>query len=131
MAKFDAVQVNLWCADVERCAAFFRRLGMPERFRFPPDGEPHQVEVEAAGVRIGLTSARVGDELFGIATTPGENTEVVLWCADVDSLHRAALDAGGEPLTTPTDLPDGRLRYAWLRDPEGHRVKLVQERSRA
>ncbi|MFF4803826.1 VOC family protein [Streptomyces sp. NPDC001351] len=128
MAEFNAVQVNLWCDDVERCAAFFRRLGMPERFRFPPDGEPHQVEVEAAGVRIGFSSARVGGALFGIATTPGENTEVVLWCEDVDGLYRTALEAGGKPLTSPTDSPDGRLRHAWLHDPEGHRVKLVQER---
>jgi predicted enzyme related to lactoylglutathione lyase len=127
MAEIEAVQVNLWCDDVERCAAFFRRLGMPERFRFPPGGEPHQVEVEAAGVRIGFSSARLGVELFGIATTPGENTEVVLWCDDVDGLHRMAVDAGGEPLTSPTNSPDARLRYAWLRDPEGHRVKLVQQ----
>src|SRR3954463_8756395 len=128
MAQFEAVQVNLWCNDVERCAAFFRSLGMPEKFRFPPHGEPHQVEVEAAGVRIGLSSARVGSELFGIPTTPGQNTEVVLWCNDVDDLHRTALDAGGAPVTSPTDSPDGRLRYAWFHDPEGHRVKLVQER---
>ncbi|MER7569834.1 VOC family protein [Streptomyces sp. NPDC097941] len=128
MAVFGAVQVNLWCDDVERCAAFFRSLGMPERFRFPSEGEPHQVEVEAAGVRIGFSSARVGGELFGIATAPGENTEVVLWCDDVDGVHQTALDAGGEPLKSPTDSPDGRLRFSWLRDPEGHRVKLVQER---
>ncbi|MFC9842929.1 VOC family protein [Streptomyces sp. NPDC060223] len=129
MAVFEAFQVNLWCDDVERCVAFFRSLGMPEKFRFPSDGELHQVEVEAAGVRIGFSSARVGSELFGIATTPGENTEVVLWCNDVDGLHQTALAAGGEPLAGPTDSPDGRLRFAWLRDPEGHRVKFVQKRS--
>lgn len=129
MAVFEAVQVNLWCDDVERCAAFFRSLGMPEKFCFPSDGEPHQVEVEAAGVRIGFSSARVGSELFGIATTPGENSEVVLWCNEFDGLYQTALDAEGEPLTGPTDSPDGRLRFAWLRDPEGHRVKFVQERS--
>jgi len=128
MVTFGAVQVNLWCEDVERCAAFFRSLGMPEKFRFPSDGEPHQVEVEAAGVRIGFSSARVGSELFGIATTPGQNTEVVFWCDDVDAVHRTALDAGGESLKSPTDSPDGRLRFSWLRDPEGHLVKLVQER---
>lgn len=54
--------------------------------------------------------------------------QVNLWCDHVDSLHRAALDAGGEPLTAPADPPDGRLRHAWLRDPEGHRVKLVHKR---
>ncbi|MFC8435117.1 VOC family protein [Streptomyces sp. NPDC057253] len=128
MVTFGAVQVNLWCEDVERCAAFFRSLGMPEKFRFPSDGEPHQVEVEAAGVRIGFSSARVGSELFGIATTPGQNTEVVLWCDDVDAVHRTALDAGGESLKSPTDSPDGRLHFSWLHDPEGHLVKLVQER---
>ena len=128
MAEFTNVQVNLWCHDVERCSAFFRGLGLPERFRYPAEGEPHQVEVEAAGVRIGFTSARVGRQLTGIATTPGENSEVVLWCDDVDGLHRTARDAGGEALAEPADSPDGRLRYSWLRDPEGHRVKLVQQR---
>jgi len=128
MAEIGAVQVNLWCADVEACAVFFRNLGMPEKFRFPSHGEPHQVEVEAAGVRIGFSSSRVGSEFFGIPTTPGENTELVLWCDDVDDLYRTALDSGGTPVNGPADSPDGRLRYAWLRDPEGHRVKLVQER---
>ncbi|MFD3839184.1 VOC family protein [Streptomyces sp. NPDC058642] len=110
MAVFGTVQVNLWCDDVA-----VRRRASPGR-------------VEAAGVRIGFSSARVGRELFGIATTPGENTEVVLWCDDVDGVHQTALDAGGEPLKSPADSPDGRLRFSWLRDPEGHRVKLVQER---
>ncbi|WP_279617330.1 hypothetical protein [Streptomyces bungoensis] len=34
MTVFEGVQVNLRCEDVERCAAFFRALGLPERFRF-------------------------------------------------------------------------------------------------
>ena len=125
MVKIEGVQVNLWCADVERSAAFFTGLGLPERFRFPAEGEPHQVEVEAAGVRIGLSSARVGRESFGIATTPGENAEVVLWCDDVDGLYRTALAAGGATVVAPMDSPNGRLRFAWVHGPEGHRVKLV------
>ena len=127
MAEFHAVQVNLWCEDVERCAEFFRGLGMPERFRYPAEGEPHQVEVEAAGVRIGFSSAHVGGELYGIATAPGENVEIVLWCDDVDVLAKIAVAGGGEALAGPTESPDGRLRFVWLRDPEGHRVKLVEE----
>ena len=95
---------------------------------FPPHGEPHQAEVEAAGVRIGFSSARVGGELLGIPTKPGENREVVLWCNDVDDLHRTALAAGGAHVTRSTNSPDGRPRYAWPRDLERHRVKLVQER---
>ena len=128
MPAFESLQINLWCHDVERCAAFFRDLGMPERFRFPADGDAHQVEVEAAGVRIGFSSAAVGKELFDITTAPGENSEIVLWCDDVDGLHRIAVDAGGTSLTEPTDSADGRLHYSWVHDPEGHRVKFVEER---
>lgn len=128
MASFSGVQVNLWCRDVERCAAFFRGLGLPERFRFPRTGAPDQLEVEAAGVRIGLSSALAGERLFGIVAEPGSDTELVLWCDEVDELYAAATTVGGTALTPPTDSPDGRLRFAWVLDPEGHRVKFVRER---
>lgn len=123
-----AVQVNLWCADVERCAGFFRALGLTERFRFPVDGDPHQIEVEAAGVRIGFSSAAVGESLFGIETRTGPDSEVVLWCDDAGILFATAVAAGAQIIMEPTDSPDGRLHYAWVADPEGHRVKFVQER---
>lgn len=129
MSNFAAVQINLWCHDVERCAGFFRELGMPERFRFPTEGTPHQVEVEAAGVRIGFSSAAVGEDLYGIATTAGAHSEIVLWCDDVDGLHARALASGGTELVGPTDSPNGRLHYAWIEDPEGHRVKFVEDRT--
>lgn len=128
MSVVESVQINLWCHDVERCAAFFRALGMPERFRYPAEGVPHQVEVEAAGVRIGFSSATIGAELFGIATTTGGASEIVLWCDTVDELHAAALDAGGSAVVAPTDSADGRLHYSWVHDPEGHRVKFVEKR---
>ncbi|WP_221583297.1 glyoxalase/bleomycin resistance/extradiol dioxygenase family protein [Microbacterium sp. G2-8] len=126
-----AVQINLWCADVERCAGFFRALGLEETFRYPLDGDPHQIEVDAAGVRIGFSSASVGEELFGIETRTGPDSEIVLWCDDAGLLFDTAVAAGAQVLQEPADSPDGRLLYAWVTDPEGHRVKFVHERSPA
>ncbi len=123
-------QVNLFCHDPERCLAFYTRLGLAERFRAPTDGALEHVEVEAAGARIGLTSAAAANRLAGLGVVPGAgaSTELVLWCTDVDTLHTQALAAGATEVTAPTDSPDGRLRYGWVRDPEGHQVKFVQPR---
>lgn len=121
-------QVNLFCADVEACLAFYTRLGLVEAFRAPADGPIQHVEVEAAGVRIGLTSAKVANELvdLGVAATTTPSTEIVLWCTDVDGFYDHAVTAGATSVVPPTDSPDGRLRFAWLRDPDAHQLKLVQ-----
>ena len=123
-------QVNLFCRDLASCLAFYSRLGLAERFRAPTDGRPEHVEVEAAGSRIGLTSAAAANRLAGLGVVPGApaSTELVLWCTEVDTLHTRALQAGATEVTAPTDSPDGRLRYGWVRDPEGHQVKFVQQR---
>ncbi|WP_137121661.1 VOC family protein [Segeticoccus rhizosphaerae] len=122
------MQVNLFCHDVESCRAFYTRLGLLERFRAPAEGPVEHVEIEAAGTRIGLTSAEAANRLAGLGVVPRSpvSTELVLWCLDVEALHGSALGAGATEVTAPTDSPDGRLHYSWVRDPEGHQVKFVQ-----
>lgn len=66
IAKF---QVNLFCENVDRCAALYRQLGLPEAFRFPSTVPTEHVEVEAAGMRIGLTSAAVANKLADLGVT--------------------------------------------------------------
>lgn len=124
------LQVNLFCDDVEACLAFYNDLGLPEAFRTPRSGPIDHVEVEAAGVRIGLTSAKVANELvsLGVAPTPSPSTEIVLWCDDADALYERALAVGATGVVAPVDSPDGRLRFAWVRDPDAHQVKFVQQR---
>lgn len=124
------VQINLFCTDVEACLAFYTRLGLAAAFRAPATGPVEHVEVEAAGVRIGLTSAQVANALADLDVDPAgsPSTELVLWCADTDVLYRQAMEAGAASVVIPKDSPDGRLRYAWVRDPDGHQVKFVQKR---
>jgi catechol 2,3-dioxygenase-like lactoylglutathione lyase family enzyme len=124
------VQINLFCADVDSCLAFYTRLGLVEAFRAPATGPVEHVEVEAAGIRIGLTSAQVANALVGLGVDSGgsPSTELVLWCDDTDSFYDLAMAAGAASVVAPMDSPDGRLHYAWVRDPDGHQVKFVQKR---
>ncbi|MGX7674625.1 VOC family protein [Plantactinospora sp. DSM 117369] len=124
------VQVNLFCADVDGCLSFYTRLGLVEAFRAPSVGPVEHVEVEAAGIRIGLTSAQVANALvgLGVAAVGSPSTELVLWGQDVDVFYERAMRAGATSVVAPMDSPDGRLRYAWVRDPDGHQVKFVQKR---
>ncbi|MFC6045475.1 VOC family protein [Nocardioides hankookensis] len=127
---FLSAQVNLYCADVEACAEFYRRLGCAERFRTPATGAPVMVEVTGPGFTIGLASAEVGNE-YGLGVEAGgEASEVVFWCDDAGSAYDAAVAAGGASAHAPVDSPDGRLRFAWVRDPAGHLLKLVQRLDR-
>ncbi|SFD02488.1 Uncharacterized conserved protein PhnB, glyoxalase superfamily [Nocardioides terrae] len=133
MARIGQLQVNLFCDDVDGCLAFYQQLGLQEAFRAPSSGPIEHVEVEAAGVRIGLTSARVANSLVGLGVGPSDrpSTEVVFWCDDVDAMFELALSAGAASVVPPMDSPDGRLQFGWVRDPDGHQVKFVQKRADA
>lgn len=130
MTTVAQVQVNLFCADVDACLAFYAGLGLTEAFRTPISGPIDHVEVEAAGIRIGLTSARVANALVGPGVDPASSpsTEIVFWCDDTDAFYDLAVAKGATSVVAPMDSPDGRLHYAWVRDPDGHQVKFVQKR---
>ncbi|GAB6938942.1 VOC family protein [Isoptericola variabilis] len=130
VGEITGVQVNLFCSDVERCALFFEALGLRRAFRFPPTGTPSKLEVEGAGVRVGFDAVDVANDVADLGVVPprDRSAEVALWVSDVDALHARAVAAGGRSLRAPMDGPDGRLRYAWVLDPEGHQIKLLQRR---
>ncbi|MET9311488.1 VOC family protein [Kribbella sp. NPDC003505] len=130
MSRIQQFQVNLFCDDVDRCLAFYKDLGLAEAFRAPASGPIQHVEVEAAGIRIGLTSARVANELVNLGVEPADlpATEIVFWCDDVPALYAEAMAAGATAVVAPTNSPDGRLLFAWVRDPEAHQLKFVQTR---
>ena len=123
------MQVNLFCRDVERTLAFFVALGLPEAFRAPHEGQVEHAEVQAGSARIGLTSIEALRRHTGLEATSGTtaSSEVVLWCDSVDDWHARALAAGATNLRDPAVSPDGRLRFSWAQDPEGHQVKLVEK----
>lgn len=118
-------QVNVYARDPDGLARFYTGLGMSERFRFPEHGTAEHVEVGIGGMTLGLTSAAALERLTSLSADPGRpSAEVVLWCSDVDALHAAAQALGARSVAAPRVF-HGRLRAAWVEDPEGNRVKIV------
>jgi predicted enzyme related to lactoylglutathione lyase len=61
-----------------------------------------------------------------IAGGEGRWIEIVLWTDDTDAALNA-LAAHGTPILSPAhDFLDGQLRAAWIADPDGNPVQLVQ-----
>lgn len=124
-ARATEAQVNLYAHDPAALATFYVGMGMTETFRFPADGWAEHVEVGAAGLKLGLTSVEALQRLAGLDAQPGRpSAEVVLWCDDLDALLDVALHLGARELVAPTVF-NGRIRAAWIEDPERNRVKLV------
>ena len=99
MPTFSAPLINLYSRDLPRAVAFYSQLGFVQTFRTPASGEPSHIQLE-----------------------------IVLWTDDTDAAVNA-LVAMGAPLLSPAhDFLDGKLRAAWVADPDGNPIQLVQRR---
>jgi catechol 2,3-dioxygenase-like lactoylglutathione lyase family enzyme len=126
---FRNPMINVYSHDLARLASFYERLGFRETFRTPKEGAPIHVEVGLDDFTIGIASAEAASADHGL--TPelgGRPIEVVLWTDDVDrDLQR--LTAHGVPtLSPPHDFLGAALRAAWVADPDGTPIQLVQRR---
>jgi lactoylglutathione lyase len=111
--------------DVDRTLEFYvGRLGFKEMFRLEREG------------RLWLLYLRISDtqflEVFPEATSdrapPREANGLNHFCLEVDSIDAAIdeLAAAGVPLARDKQLgADGNLQ-AWIEDPEGNRIELMQ-----
>lgn len=125
---FRDPQVNTYVHDVERQVRFYtEHLGFTETYRTPKEGRPDHVEVRLGGLVLGFASYEAAARDHDLHPTPGEKGfEIVLWTDDVERDWRLLQDAGAEPVRAP-HLFVGRLLGAWLRDPEGGNVHIVQD----
>jgi glyoxylase I family protein len=126
MATFRDPQVVLFSEDVLRAAAFYRSLGFVETFRTPTDGEPVHVDLALDGYKVGIASADSTRRDHGLhPATSGQRTAVILWTDDTVTAH-AELVAAGHPSLKPPHPWLDRLLIAWIADPDGNPVQLVQ-----
>lgn len=127
---FRSPQVVLFSADPERAAAFYRALGFREVFRTPRDGAPIHVDVELDGYRIGFSSiASTRDDHDLDPVDSGQRAAVILWTDHVHAAYAEVTAAGATPLHPPAPWLDD-LEIAWLADPDGHPLQLVQRVAR-
>jgi catechol 2,3-dioxygenase-like lactoylglutathione lyase family enzyme len=123
---FAAPQVILFSSDVERAGAFYRKLGFVETFRVPRQGTAIHVDLELEGYKIGFASIDSSRHDHGLdPATSGQRGTVTLWTADTRSAYQALIDDGVPGLSPPTVWLD-RLLIAWVQDPDGHPIQLVQ-----
>jgi hypothetical protein len=126
---FRSPAINVYSHDVLRLVGFYASLGFRETFRTPKEGGPDHVELVLDGFTIGIASVEAAIRDHGLSPElGGRPVEIVLWTGDTDAAY-ARLTAGGAPsLSAPHDwLSD--LRLAWVADPDGNPVQLVQRRA--
>jgi catechol 2,3-dioxygenase-like lactoylglutathione lyase family enzyme len=129
-ARFRDPQINLYVREIEPVRRFYcDLLGFTETFRTPRTGDPIHVELRLGGLVLGLARRGSIPEVHGFAPGDGSpRSEIVVWTEDVDAAHAALVAGGATTLSPPHDFLEA-LRAAWVLDPEGNPVQLVQRRA--
>ncbi len=126
MTIYHSPQVVLFVADVSRAAAFYAGLGFHEEFRAPQAGDPIHVDIELDDYRIGLASVDSARADHGLdPVVAGQRATVAVWTADVAQAYAELTGRGVVGLQPPRPWRD-RLLIAWVEDPDGNPVQLVQ-----
>ncbi|MFY1668392.1 VOC family protein [Plantactinospora sp. WMMB334] len=126
MAVFRTPQVILFSGNVSRAVTFYLGLGFVETFRVPAEGDPIHVDLALDDYRIGVASVASTRDDHGLDPVPeGQRAAVVLWTDDTGAAY-AELTAAGAPALAPPHEWLGRLLIAWVADPDGNPVQLVQ-----
>lgn len=119
-------QVILFVADTERSARFYAGFGFRETFR-TAEGPPIKIELAIDGFGLGLALPEPAAQSHGITpVTAGHRACMTLWTDDVEAAYRDALAAGATDHAAPHPFLDGRLSVAFVEDPDGHPLQLVQ-----
>src|ERR1700722_10652941 len=119
--------INLYSRALSRAAAFYSQLGFVETFRTPESGELVHIELKLDGFMLGIATIEAAEEHHSLrAEGEGRWIEIVLWTDDTDAALNA-LVAKGAPLLSPAhNFLEGKLRAAWIADPDGNPIQLVQ-----
>jgi glyoxylase I family protein len=126
VSLFRTPQVVLFSENLGRAVAFYSSLGFTETFRVPTEGEPIHVDLSLDGYKIGIASVASTREDHGLDPIPkGQRAAIILWTDDTAATF-AKLTAGGAPgLVAPHEWL-GRLLIAWISDPDGNPIQIVQ-----
>jgi predicted enzyme related to lactoylglutathione lyase len=120
--------INIYSHDVMRLVTFYEGLGFQETFHTPTEGPPAHVEVTLDGAKIGIASVEAAIADHGLRPNRGGRPiEIVLWTDDTDREHARLTASGAPSLSTPHDFL-ANLRVAWVADPDGNPIQLVQRR---
>jgi lactoylglutathione lyase len=115
-------------ADPERSVAFYEALGFEKRRELP-------IRDEAVNIFMGLPGD--GDRLeltynfdapaggYDLGTGYGH---IALTVDDIDATLERLAEQGIEPERPPYTVREGGSRLTFVRDPDGYRVELIEQR---
>jgi catechol 2,3-dioxygenase-like lactoylglutathione lyase family enzyme len=123
---FRTPQVVLFSKNLSRTAEFYKKLGFEEAFRTPSEGPPIHVDLVLDGYRIGLASEDSTRNDHGLVpVVDGHRAAVILWTEDTPAAYSTLQDLGARPVKEPAPWLE-RLLIAWVEDPDGHLIQVVQ-----
>jgi len=126
VVAFRSPQVVLFTRDIERAAAFYTAVGFTEVFRTPTEGPAIHVDLELEGYRIGFATEASTRDDHGLAPVArGQRAAVILWTDDTEAAFARLQELGARPVRPPYPWLE-TLRIAWVEDPDGHLVQVVQ-----
>lgn len=126
LGMFRNPSINIYSKDVVRLVTFYEGLGFRETFRTPKTGTPAHVQLTLDQFTIGIASVEAAFADHGL--TPnlgGRPMEIVLWTDDTDRDYTHLTSEGAPSLSPPHNFLS-RLRSAWVADPDGNPIQLVQ-----
>jgi catechol 2,3-dioxygenase-like lactoylglutathione lyase family enzyme len=80
------------------------------------------------GFRLGIATVEAAKGHGLRLDGEGRWIEIALWTDDTDAAVKALTAKGAPLLSAPHDFLDGRLRSAWIADPDGNPIQLVQQK---
>jgi len=87
------------------------------------------IELTKDGFTLGNATLEAAKEQHGLRPgAEGRGIEIVLWTDDTDAALNALVAKGASLLSLAHDFLDGKLRAAWIADPDGNPIQLVQRR---
>lgn len=128
MPTFKSPMINLYSRDLARAVAFYADLGFAETFRTPASGPPDHVELQLNGFTLGIATVEAAERHGVRPIGDGRWIEIVLWTEDTDAAVHALTAKGAPLLSAAHDFLEGRLRSAWIADPDGNPIQIVQQK---
>jgi lactoylglutathione lyase len=112
--------------DIDRSVAFYSALGFEERARMPIREEAINVfmGLPGDGDRLELTY-NFGVDSYEIGTGYGH---IAITVDDMDGALAALAEQGIEPERPKYQVREGGSFIAFVRDPDGYRVELIERR---
>lgn len=92
----------------------------------PTDAEPIHVDLELDGYPIGIASVASTRDDHGLNPIgEGQRAAIILWTDDTPEAFTRAVK-GGTPALAPPHEWLGCLLIAWIADPDGNPIQIVQ-----